>query len=347
MTKNNAIKILVTGGCGFVGSNVCIYLKNKKFNVYSLDNLSRKGSQFNLRVLSQNKIHNFKYDIENSKKINSLPKFNLIIDCCAEAAIEISKKDIDRVINTNLIGTINVLKKIKKDKSKIIFISSSRVNSISSINKLIDNKKKLNKKIRVKKLINEKFDKFKPKSIYGLTKHASEMFIEEFSYAFGIKYIINRCGVISGPLQFGKQDQGFVSLWVWSHIMKKNLKYIGYGGTGQQIRDVLHINDLCELIEKQILNFNKKYNDIFCVGGSKKSYTSLRDLTKYCEKITGNKIKISKEQKTSIYDIPYFITDNTKVKKAYNWAPKRNIKKIVSDIYVWLKKDKKKLTKYL
>ena len=62
---------------------------------------------------------------------------------------------------------------------------------------------------------------------------------------------------------------------------------------------------------------------------------------------SGSKIKISKEQKTSIYDIPYFITDNTKVKKAYNWAPKRNIKKIVSDIYVWLKKDKKKLTKYL
>ena len=64
-----------------------------------------------------------------------------------------------------------------------------------------------------------------PKTIYGLTKLTSEMLIEEFSYAFGIKYIINRCGVISGPLQFGKQDQGFLSLWIWSHLNKKNQIY--------------------------------------------------------------------------------------------------------------------------
>ena len=130
----------------------------------------------------------------------------------------------DKVVNTNLIGTLNILKKVKKDKSKIIFLSSSRVYSISSINKLL-NKKILNKKIKIKKMINEKFDTNSPKSIYGLTKHASEMFIEEFAYAFGIKYLINRCGVISGPLQFGKQDQGFLSLWIWKHILKNKLNY--------------------------------------------------------------------------------------------------------------------------
>ena len=100
-----------------------------------------------------------------------------------------------------------------------------------------------------------------PKTIYGLTKLASEMFIEEFSYAFGLKYIINRCGVISGPLQFGKQDQGFVSLWIWRHIMKKKLSYIGYGGMGHQVRDVLHIYDLCNLINKQIKKI-KSINNI-------------------------------------------------------------------------------------
>ena len=62
------------------------------------------------------------------------------------------------------------------------------------------------------------------KTIYGVTKLASEMFIEEFSYAFKMKYIINRCGVISGPLQFGKQDQGFISLWIWRHLIKKKIK---------------------------------------------------------------------------------------------------------------------------
>ena len=337
------MKILVTGGCGFVGANICLNLK-KIHSVYSLDNLSRKSSLINFKELKKNKIHNFKFDISNFKKLNKLPKFDLIIDCCAEAAVEVSKKDIDKVFNTNLVGTFNVLKKAKKDKSKVIFVSSSRVNSIHEINQLIKNRKNL-KKIKSKKKINENFDKLKPKSFYGFTKFASEQMIEEFSYAFGTKYLINRCGVLSGPMQFGKQDQGFVSLWIWHHYQKKNLSYIGYGGTGNQLRDVLHIDDFVKLIGLQIKNFNTISNKTFCVGGSIKSYTSLRNLTNICEKITSNKIKFTKQKKTSIYDIPYFITDNSLIKKTYNWYPKKNILSIVKDTYKWLMINKDELLK--
>jgi len=340
------MKILITGGCGFVGANICIKLHKKKYKVFSLDNLSRKGSKFNLDILKNLSIKNFKVDISNYEKILKLPKFDLIIDCCAEASVEVSRNDLDRVINTNFIGTFNILKKAKKDKSKIIFISSSRVNSINTIFKIL-NKKKLHKVININKKIDENFETSKPKSIYGLTKLASEMLIEEFSYAFNLKYIINRCGVISGPLQFGKQDQGFVSLWIWSHIIKKNLKYIGYGGHGHQIRDVLHIADLTELIEIQIKKFDKINNKLFCIGGSDFSYTSLKKLTKICEIITGNKVKFTKQPKSSIYDIPYFITDNSKITKTYNWKPKRNILKVVSDTYKWLITNKKQLKEYL
>ena len=128
-------KILVTGGCGFIGSNLCIYLKKRKFSVFSLDNLSRKGSKYNLNLLKKAGIKNFKIDISDFKKIKSLPRFDIIVDCCAEAAIEISRRDIDRVISTNLLGTLNILKKVKRENSKIIFCSTSRVNSISDINK--------------------------------------------------------------------------------------------------------------------------------------------------------------------------------------------------------------------
>ncbi len=338
------MKILVTGGCGFVGANICLRLKKKYKHVYSLDNLSRKSSELNYKLLRRKKIKNYKFDIFNKYKLDKLQKFNIIIDCCAEAAVEVSRKDIDKVFNTNLIGTYNLLKKAKNDHSKIIFISSSRVNSIIEINKIF-NKKNLTKEINVKKKINENFDTLKPKSLYGYTKFASELLIEEFSYAFGLKYLINRCGVISGPMQFGKQDQGFVSLWVWKHLIKKNLKYIGFGGNGYQLRDVLHINDLISLIEIQIKNFNKIYNKKICVGGSQKSYTSLRNLTQICQKITGNKIKFKKVKKTSIYDIPYFITDNKLAKKIYKWEPKKNIIDIVKDNYKWLEENKKSLIK--
>ena len=172
------------------------------------------------------------------------------------------------------------------------------------------------------------------------------MLIEEFAYAFDIKFIINRCGVISGPLQFGKQDQGFVSLWIWGHLKRKKMKYIGYGGLGNQVRDVLHIDDLCELINLQIMKINKINNKIFTVGGSKKSYTSLRQLTNICEKITKNKIKFEKVAKTSIYDIPYFITNNYFVTKTYGWKPRRNILKVVSDTFLWLKNNESIIKKY-
>ncbi len=339
------MKILITGGCGFVGTNIAIYLSKRKHKIYSLDNLCRKGSRYNLVLLKRLKIKNYNFDISNFKKIDSLPKFDLIIDCCAEAAVEISRKNIDTVINSNLIGTLNILKKAKKDNSKIIFLSSSRVYPVDNLNKIV-NKKNLKKKIKLKKLINEKENLIGPKTIYGVTKLSSEMFIEEFSYAFGIKYIINRCGVISGPLQFGKQDQGFVSLWVWKHINKSKMKYIGYGGYGNQVRDVLHINDLCELLLLQIQKFKKIHNKLFTVGGSKKSYTSLNQLTNICEKITKNKIKFTRISKTSIYDIPYYISDNKLVSKTFNWKPKKNIQNIVYDIYVWLKENKFKLKKY-
>ena len=338
------MNILVTGGCGFVGANICLALKKKFNKVFSLDNLSRKSSTLNFKILKKKGIKNFKIDIFNEKEIQKLKKFDLIIDCCAEAAVEVSKKDLDRVFNTNLVGTFNLLKKAKKDKSKIIFISSSRVNSIKEINNIIG-KKTLKKNVKINKKINENFDTLKPKSLYGFTKLASELLIEEFSYAFGLKYIINRCGVISGPMQFGKQDQGFVSLWVWKHILNKNLKYIGFGGHGNQVRDVLHVDDLVNLINLQIKKLNSIYNKKICVGGSKKSNTSLKNLTSICQKITGNKLKYTKVKNTSIYDIPYFITDNTLANKIYKWKPKKNIIDIVRDNYKWLIENKKNLIK--
>ena len=340
------MKILVTGGCGFVGANLCLSLRKNNHKVFSLDNLVRKSSKINLKILNKNRIKNYNFDVMNFKKINKLPKFELIIDCCAEAAVEVSKKDLDRVINTNLIGTFNILKKANKDKSKLIFISSSRVNSINEITKLIKDTKNL-KKIKIKKKISENFDTLKPKSIYGFTKFASELLIEEFAYAFKLKYLINRCGVLSGPMQFGKQDQGFVSLWTWSHMLKKDLVYIGYGGSGNQVRDVLHIDDFTKLINLQIKKLNIIFNKKFNVGGSLKSFTSLNNLTKICENVTGNKIKFKKEKKTSIYDIPYFITNNELVKKTYKWQPKKNIIDVVKDNYEWLMSNKKQLIKNL
>ena len=99
------MKILITGGCGFVGSNIAIYLKKKlkKVNIFSIDNFFRKGSKINYLRLKKNGIKNYNIDIRNYKKISNLKRFDLVIDCCAEPAIEASLEEPDRVFNTNLI----------------------------------------------------------------------------------------------------------------------------------------------------------------------------------------------------------------------------------------------------
>ena len=335
------MKILITGGCGFVGSNIAIYLKKnlKKIQVYSLDNLARKGSSLNKNRLKKYNIKNFNVNIENFKKINFLPRFDLIIDCCAEPAIEASKYDADRVFNTNLLGTFNILKKCLKDKANIIFLSSSRVYSIQKLRDIV-RKTKITKPLKIKYKIDENFKTFSASSLYGFTKLASEKLIKEMFFKTNLKFIINRFGVIAGPWQFGKQDQGFVPLWVAKHLFKKKLSYIGFGGKGHQVRDILHINDVSEIILIQIKKIKKINNKIFNIGGGINNSISLKDLTMKCEKLTGNKIKLKSVSKTSIFDIPYYVSDNSKVKKSYNWKPSRNIDKILRDIYHWLSKNK-------
>jgi CDP-paratose 2-epimerase len=338
MKKNKSI--LITGGCGFVGTNLAIYLqkKLKNFSIYSVDNLKKKYSKFNLDILKKKKIKNFKIDISSSKFLKLKKKFNFIIDCSADPAVENSKENTQSVFNNNLKTTLNILEKTRKDKSNIIFISSSRVYPI------IESYRKFRSKFSSN--FDENTNTNGVKSIYGFTKYASELLIKEYSYIFDIKFIINRFGIITGPLQFGKVEQGLVSLWLWRHLNNLKLNYIGYGGKGSQIRDILYIDDFSLLIKKQILGFEKNNNKLFCIGGGRKNSLTLRQLTEKCQEITSNYLKIGFYKKTSKYDIPIFISSNKQIKKNYNWSPKTNIDEILKFNLSWMKKNYKRIKRF-
>jgi CDP-paratose 2-epimerase len=338
MKKNKSI--LITGGCGFVGTNLAIYLqkKLKNFSIYSVDNLKKKYSKFNLDILKKKKIKNFKIDISSSKFLKLKKKFNFIIDCSADPAVENSKENTQSVFNNNLKTTLNILEKTRKDKSNIIFISGSRVYPI------IESYRKFRSKFSSN--FDENTNTNGVKSIYGFTKYASELLIKEYSYIFDIKFIINRFGIITGPLQFGKVEQGLVSLWLWRHLNNLKLNYIGYGGKGSQIRDILYIDDFSLLIKKQILGFEKNNNKLFCIGGGRKNSLTLRQLTEKCQEITSNYLKIGFYKKTSKYDIPIFISSNKQIKKNYNWSPKTNIDEILKFNLSWMKKNYKRIKRF-
>lgn len=353
------MKILITGGCGFVGSSIAISIKKKypSYEVVALDNLKRRGSELNIPRLKANGIEFIHGDIRNREDFDTIGgKLDLILEASAEPSVLAGINGTpDYLVNTNLSGTINCLYLAQKHKADFIFLSTSRIYPIAAIEKadFIETPTRFslneNQKIRgvSGKGIAEDFPLEGYRSLYGATKLASELMIHEFNQFYGIRTVINRCGVLTGPWQMGKADQGVMVLWVARHYWKKNLSYIGYGGTGKQVRDVLHVDDLFRLIDYQIHHMDKVNGEVYNVGGGNEISVSLQELTKICEKVTGNKIDIQEVNENRAADIRIYITDNQKVTAATGWKPQISVEQIVEEIHAWIRNNEKELNSIL
>ena len=195
--------------------------------------------------------------------------------------------------------------------------------------------------------ISENFSLEGYRSLYGATKLCSELLIQEYNKFYGLKTIINRCGVLTGAWQMGKVDQGVVVLWLARHFWQQDLGYFGYGGMGKQVRDILHIDDLFRLIDYQIHHIDNLNNEIFNVGGGLETSISLCELTARCRKITGNEILIKSVPENRQADIRIYVTDNSKISKATNWKPEIKVEEILADIYNWIKNNESSLQNIL
>lgn len=347
--------ILITGGAGFVGSNLAVLLKEKypAYQIICFDNLKRRGSELNLQKL---KMHDIDFVHGDIRDKSDFEQIQVPIHCVIEAAAEPSvlaglDGNTDYLIGTNLNGTINALNFCAKHKAKFIFLSTSRVYPIKAIEEIEVVEAATRFEIaETQKLpgintngIAETFPLAGARSLYGATKLASEMMVEEYNEMFGLQTVINRCGVITGPYQMGKVDQGVVVLWMAKHFWKKNLSYVGYGGSGKQVRDMIHVKDLFHLIDMQIHQIEKFNGQIFNIGGGRNISTSLQELTAVCERITGNKISIQPVAETRKADIKLYITDNKKISTLTGWSPQITVDQIMQDIFEWISNNEQQL----
>lgn len=342
-------RVLITGGAGFVGSSLGLGLAQRypSWQIIALDNLKRRGSELNLPRLKQTGIEFVHGDIRNQEdlELGSLQP-DLILECSAEPSVLAGYTSPGYVLQTNLVGTINCLELARKTQADFIFLSTSRVYPIAYLNAMKYQETETRFQLLEEQAlvgasaqgISEDFPLDKPRSLYGATKLASELLIAEYAEAYGLRTIINRCGVLTGPWQMGKVDQGIFALWMANHYFQKPLKYIGYGGTGKQIRDFLHIDDLLDLIEIQIQNLDKLQGETFNVGGGYENTLSLYETTQLCQEITGNQIAISALSETRVGDVPIFITDSRKIQTLTAWQPQRDARKTLTDIYQWINK---------
>jgi len=340
-------RILITGGAGFVGSNLALAMKNtwRDAEIAALDNLHRTGSEMNIPRLEAQGIKFIKGDVRSTDDLENAGNADILIECSAEPSVLAgSDGDTSYLLQTNLQGALNCAEYCRKRGAAMIFLSTSRIYPLKPLVEcdiretetrfeLTDNQKTPGLS---SKGVAETLPLDGPRSLYGGTKLAAEIILREYNDAFGIPIVVNRCGVIAGPWQFGKADQGIAAFWTAAHHFRKPLKYIGFGGKGKQVRDMLHIDDLARLVIRQTENPADFADTPFNVGGGPDSSASLLELTGICAETTGNNIEITPEPKTRYADIPVYISDNTAITARCGWKPRKNIRDIVSDIHRWI-----------
>ncbi len=184
--------------------------------------------------------------------------------------------------------------------------------------------------------ISEDFPLQGARSLYGATKLAAELLIAEYVDMFGLRAVINRCGVISGPWQMGHSEQGVFAHWMMAHVLGRPLTYIGFGGTGQQVRDVLHVADLGELIDRQLADPDTLDGRVYNVGGGLANSVSLAEFSTVCANVTDQSLPIGSLDDTRPGDIPIYITDNGRVTAQYSWRPRRSVTDIAGDLHTWI-----------
>ncbi len=337
--------ILITGICGFAGSIIARglleYLPGVR--ITGIDSLIRKGSETNLEPLRALGIDVRIGDIRNETDLAELPSVDWVLDCAANPSVlagvdgKTSAKDL---LDHNLIGTIHLLEYCRRHKAGFLLLSTSRVYSIPPLAELpvevhnnafrpvfalpsstqVSGFKSQPSSVSLLGLT-ESFSTSPPISLYGSSKKCSELLALEYGMTFDFPVRINRCGVLAGAGQFGKADQGIFSFWIHSWARRHSLKYIGFGGSGHQVRDCLHPADIVPLLVDQMNDPDRKVDPILNVSGGVESSMSLAQLSAWCtERFGAHQVAADKNPRP--FDIPWMVLDSSAVGVAWNWKPR-------------------------
>ncbi len=351
-------RLLITGGAGFVGSNLAVSLagRHPDWEILALDNLYRRGSELNLPRLQSAGVEFLEGDVREPADLKRLPVLSALIECSAEPSV-MSGVDGDTayLVETNLTGAYNCLELARRDGAFLVFLSTSRVYPVAAQVGLALEETPSRFEIAAQQSvagvspegITEKFPLDGSRTLYGATKLAAEHLIEEYRCGLGVPAVIDRCGVIAGPWQMGKVDQGVFTHWMLAHHFGNPLSYIGFGGEGKQVRDLLHVEDLVDLVERQLLDTEAWNGRTVNVGGGREVSLSLRETTEICRRLSGREVPIEPVAETRVGDVPVYLSDCGKLFGLDQWRPRRGAEQVLTDIHQWVVSDEERIAEAL
>jgi len=338
-----ARRVLITGGAGFIGSNVAVGLAARRpdWTLVALDNLRRRGSELNLARLRQANVEFLHGDIRVLDDVLAAGDFDVVVECSAEPSVLGGG---DYVMQANLVGAYHCLELARRCGAQVVFLSTSRVYPVAPLERLAyvqtDSRFELEREQPTvgasEAGIAEDFPLAGARTLYGTTKLAAELLIEEYRAAHGLRAVINRCGVIAGPWQMGTIDQGVFTYWMLAHHFGRPLRYIGFGGSGKQVRDLLHIDDLLDLLDRQLAEPLHWDGVTVNVGGGRACSLSLLEASSLCTEISGRETAISASDESRPGDIPIYLSDCRRLFSLTDWRPVHGPREILIDIHSWI-----------
>jgi CDP-paratose 2-epimerase len=352
------MRVLITGGAGFIGACTAVGLAGRRpdWEIVALDNLRRRGSELNLPRLRTAGVEFVHGDVRSLEDLLAAGTVGAIVECSAEPSILAGVGESpDYAVKSNLLGAYHCLELARQSQAQMVFLSTSRVYPVAPLSELSLTETETRFELADAQPVSgassqgiaEDFPLGGARTLYGATKLAAELLIEEYRSAYGLRAVVNRCGVIAGPWQMGKVDQGVFTYWMLAHHFARELRYLGYGGSGKQVRDLLHVDDLVSLVDLQLGDRTSWDGFVGNVGGGRECSLSLRETTELCAAITGRTVGVRADASSRPGDVPVYISDCRLLFERSDWRPRSGPREILSDIHRWVAENEDALRRTL
>lgn len=338
------MKLLITGGCGFLGSNLASHGIKQGYEVTVFDNLSRLGTTENLAWLKTFGEFDFVHgDIRNKNDVTRLierVKPDAIFHLAGQVAMTTSLENPYMDFEVNIGGSINVLEAVRlgSPETAIFYSSTNKVYGdleqfeyveTNTRYKCIDKPEGFDEKVGL--------DFHSP---YGCSKGSADQYMLDYARLFNLNTTVFRHSSMYGGRQFATYDQGWVGWFCQKALDAKadpDVTPFTISGTGKQVRDVLHAEDMISLYYSSLANKEKVSGKAFNVGGGIDNSLSLLELFSLLESITGCKLNYEKLPVRSS-DQRVFVADSTKLESITGWKPKVSCLKGINSMISWLEK---------
>jgi CDP-paratose 2-epimerase len=341
------MKILVTGGAGFIGSHTTEYYAKKGEEVIVFDNLSRTEI---LGKVVGDPLYNWKYlqqygnvklvrgDIRNFEQVKEVAKdVDAIIHVAAQVAVTTSITNPRIDFEINALGTFNILEVARLEDASLVFTSTNKVYG-ENVNKIPVIEKETRYEYAdpsFKEGISETFPiDLTGHSPYGCSKLVADIYVQDYTHTYGLKTGVFRMSCIYGERQFGVEDQGWVS---WLTIATLTGKPITIYGDGKQVRDVLYVEDLIDAFDK-FLNSSLKH-EVFNIGGGPENTLSLLELLEMLKRMSGLNPKVSFAGWRPA-DQKVYVSNISKAERLLNWRPKVDPGEGLKKLIEWISQNK-------